>query len=112
MYEQYDLWSVPAVQKAQCAYCHSSRERVETLNPFGKALNELWKGEARENPGEALYLVLKAKRDADGDGYADALEVVAGTLPGDKSIKPTATEAQLEAKLKQRGGVDSFKPKP
>jgi mono/diheme cytochrome c family protein len=112
MYEQYDLWSVAAVQKAQCAYCHSSRERVETLNPFGKALNDLWKGEARGNPAQALYLVLKANSDADEDGYADALEVIAGTLPGDKSVKPTATKAQLEANLKQRGGVDSFKPKP
>jgi mono/diheme cytochrome c family protein len=112
MYEQYDLWSVSSVQKAQCAYCHTSRERVETLNPFGKALNDFWKGEARGNPAQALYLVLKVNRDADADGYDDVLEVIAGTLPGDKSVKPTASKTQLEMRLKERGGVDSFKPKP
>ena len=68
-------------------------------------------GEAKRNISDALYLVLKANKDSDADGYSDTLEIVANTLPGDKASKPTKTVKVLEAELKALGGVDKFKAK-
>lgn len=42
---------------------------------------------------------------------ADALEVIAETMPGDEKSEPTPTVAALEEELKKLGGVDAFKSK-
>ncbi len=111
MFEQFDLWQVRDVQRAQCAYCHTSREVVQTLNPFGKNVQRAFQSETKQNFGQALYLALKPSLDSDKDGYFDTLEVIAGTFPGDAKSKPKQTKLVLEAQLKKRGGLESFKPK-
>jgi hypothetical protein len=111
MYEQFDLWQARDVQKAQCAYCHTSQEVVQTLNPFGRAVQREFKGEAKQNFGEALYFAVKSNTDSDEDSFSDALEIIAGSFPGDAKSKPKQTKTALEAQLKKRGGLESFKPK-
>jgi hypothetical protein len=94
-----------------CTYCHVSATGGANWNNFGKSLDALYDGDAKRDISQALYLIVKANKDSDGDTYPDALEVVAKTNPGDAASKPTKTVAVLEAELKKLGGVDAFKPK-
>jgi hypothetical protein len=91
-----------------CTYCHTSPTGGSNWNKFGLTLRTEYDA-AKRDIGVALYEVLKANKDSDGDGYSDVLEVVAKTLPGDANSKPTKTVAALEAELKALGGVDHFK---
>lgn len=90
-----------------CTYCHVNANGGAPWNPFGDAVRGNFKG----NIGDALYETLKAMKDADGDGYADVLEVFAGSLPGDANSKPLVTPDALMANLTKAGGVDMYKPK-
>jgi hypothetical protein len=94
-----------------CTYCHTSPSGGGSWNKFGQAMRDLYFGDAKRNVGNMLYLTLKANKDSDGDKYTDVLEIVAKTLPGDASSKPSKTVAALEAELKALGGVDAFKAK-
>jgi hypothetical protein len=99
------------IDSITCQYCHTNPGGGGSWNKWGTAVREQLKGDAKGNITDALYLALKADQDSDGDGYADALEVVAKTMPGDEKSKPTATVAALEEELKKMGGVDAFKTK-
>lgn len=99
-----------ASQRAGCQYCHVNAGGGAPWNAYGNALRATLNGDAKGNVGDALYLVLKADKDADEDGFSDALEVVAKTLPGNANSKPTQTKAALEAELEKLGGVDHYKP--
>ena len=57
-----------------------------------------------------LLEVLSANQDADGDGYNDALEVFAGTLPGSKDSAPLVKVNALQLAFDKSGGVAQFKP--
>ncbi len=109
---QFKLISADGKGEIGCIYCHASPTGGRGWNKFGQELSGFYFGDAKRNIGDALYLTLKADKDADGDKYPDVLEVVAKTLPGDATSKPTKTVAVLEAELKALGGVDAFKPKP
>jgi hypothetical protein len=86
----------------RCHTCHIVPEGVTeaTLadsgaehNAFGKRLSEL--GEkliGNRAPELAARLKAVADEDADGDGVANEIELLAGTTPGDASQKPTAEQ--------------------
>jgi hypothetical protein len=95
------------VRTASCQYCHVNANGGAPWNPFGNEVRANFKG----NIGDALYETLKAMKDSDGDGYADVLEVFAGTLPGDANSKPLVTTQFLMQSLEKVGGVDIYKPK-
>ncbi len=109
-FSQYQLEKDAPVTKSGCKFCHSSAFGGESWNKFGTALKTQWEGAANRKIQDALYLVLKENKDSDGDGYSDALEIVAKTLPGDAKSKPSVTVVELETQLKKLGGVDAFKP--
>lgn len=109
--EQLKLKSDRTFNSSGCQYCHQGRFGGAPWNKFGDTVREAFFGDARRDISEALYLVLKAGKDADGDGVKDVLEVVAKTLPGDAKSKPTKPIATLEAELKAMGGVEVFKKK-
>jgi hypothetical protein len=109
-FSQYKLEKDATVSKAGCKFCHTTAFGGEAWNKFGTALKTQWEGSANKKIQDALYLVLKENLDSDGDGYSDALEVVAKTLPGDAKSKPSASVIDLEAQLKKLGGVEVFKP--
>ena len=93
-----------------CQYCHVNAGGGAPWNKFGDAVRANLRGDAKGNIADALYLTLKADKDSDGDGYADALEVFAKTLPGDpKSVPPEAPEA-LKARFEAAGGLGQYKP--
>lgn len=68
-------------KRVMCTYCHVNAGGGDPWNPFGQAVQNA----LTENFPQTLYEVLKAKNDADGDGYFDALEVFAGYLVTRKS---------------------------
>ena len=109
-FSQYQLEKDATVTKAGCKFCHSTAFGGESWNKFGTALKTQWEGAANRKIQDALYLVLKENKDSDGDGYSDALEIVAKTLPGDAKSKPSATVTDLEVQLKKLGGIEAFKP--
>jgi len=90
-----------------CQYCHVSPNGGAPWNAFGNQVRANFRGSI----GEALYQTLKAMKDSDGDGYADVLEVFAGTLPGDANSKLLVTAQFLMQNLEKAGGVDIHKPK-
>jgi hypothetical protein len=110
MFGQYQLEKDATITKSGCKFCHSTAFGGESWNKFGSALKIQWEGAANRKIQDALYLVLKENKDSDGDGYSDALEIVAKTLPGDAKSKPSASVSDLEAQLKKLGGIEAFKP--
>ncbi len=98
-------------QSVGCQYCHAAAFGGGSWNAFGNAVRSAFTGAANRNINQALYLTLKASKDSDGDGYSDALEVYAKTMPGDAKSKPSKTVAALQAAFKKAGGTDQYKPK-
>lgn len=111
MLAQYGLQKDPAALQANCQYCHVNAFGGAPWNRFGDALRATFTGAAARRIDQALYLVLRANEDSDGDGFEDVLEVVARTLPGDARSKPKLTRAALQARLKGLGGFARFKPR-
>lgn len=107
---QYKLEKDPVIKKAGCQFCHSTAFGGRSWNKFGDSIRTQFDGAANRKIQDALYLVLKENQDSDSDGYSDALEVVAKTLPGDAKSKPSARIGDLEEQLKKLGGIDAFKP--
>jgi hypothetical protein len=97
-----------------CTYCHVNSTGAAPWNPFGLALRDTFR---RESPAlgsdqrirEALYKVLLRKADSDGDGYLDAWEVYAGTLPGNAQSTPKVDAEELEKRFTDAGGFAQFK---
>ncbi len=105
LFSQFKLSSDATAKSAGCQYCHTQAFGGGSWNAFGTAMKTQFKGDAKA----ALYKVLSANKDSDGDGYSDVLEVVAKTLPGDAKSKPTKPQTALQASLKKMGGLAAFK---
>ena len=104
------LWQYSAKVMA-CTFCHVNAKGGAPWNAFGQALQKGFQTDPKAKFGEVLHRVLAANGDADGDGYPDALEVFARTLPGDASSKPGKPLAELEAEFAAAGGVNQYAPK-
>jgi hypothetical protein len=92
-----------------CNYCHISRYGGNKWNAFGNAIQVEYFDKAKGDVSLAIYQTIKARKDADKDGFVDILEIVAKTSPGDKNSRPGKTVAVLEADLKRLGGIDAFR---
>jgi hypothetical protein len=97
-----------------CTYCHINSTGAAPWNPFGLNLRETFRRESTSLPSDqriknALYKVLVKKLDSDSDGYPDALEVYAGTLPGNSLSSPTRDVDELEKAFTDSGGYAQFK---
>jgi hypothetical protein len=93
-------------KRVTCQYCHVNAGGGAPWNAFGQELKTLNKG----NIAKALYDVLEDDTDADKDGYKDALEVFAGTLPGDKNSLPLVNVQTLETNFESAGGLELYQP--
>ncbi len=98
-----------------CTYCHINSTGASPWNPFGKNLRDTFREDTNRTASadarikDALFKVLLKKLDSDGDGYTDALEVYAGTLPGNKLNTPTRKVEDLEGAFVASGGYAQFK---
>ena len=107
-YDQDDpLWQYSGKVMA-CTFCHVNKAGGAPWNPFGQALQRGFQADPKARFGDVLYSVLAANGDADGDGYPDAIEVFAHTLPGDASSKPDKPLAELESEFEAAGGVGQY----
>lgn len=107
------LWELDRRVMA-CTYCHVRETGGAPWNPFGQALQAQFVKDTRagrtQKFPQVLHDLLKAGQDADGDGYADALEVFARTLPGDPKSKPEQSVADLQAAFEKAGGAAQYAP--
>jgi hypothetical protein len=92
--------------RISCAYCHMSPGGGDDRNLFGQRVQ----GNLTGDIGKALFDTLSEKKDSDGDGYLDMLEVFAGTLPGNKDSAPLVVATALSAAFEKAGGLDQYKP--
>lgn len=108
-----DLWQYDRRVMA-CTYCHVRDQGGAPWNTFGMALKAQFVKDAasgRKNLfPQVLYDLLKSGQDSDGDGYPDALEVFAHTLPGDPVSKPNKSLAAVQREFDAAGGVARYAP--
>src|SRR5262249_10335416 len=95
-----DLLELPTASKLNdCRVCHlplkkGADENDRSHNAFGKRLKAV-RAELRKanKPDDVVSRILAiADEDADGDGVANLLELLAGTFPGEADSKPSAAE--------------------
>ena len=111
IYRQLKLEDRPgtALEKSSCQLCHTNARGGAPWNPFGLAIGKF---RAKRLPiDQAVFEALKLEADVDQDGFTDALEVFAGTMPGDANSKPTETLEVLKSKFETAGGVTLYSPK-
>ena len=104
------LWQYSGKVMA-CTFCHVNARGGAPWNSFGQALQKGFQMNPKARFGDVLYGVLAANGDADGDGYPDAIEVFAHSLPGDASSRPDKPLAELETEFAAAGGVGQYTPK-
>ncbi len=98
-----------------CTYCHVNNTGAAPWNPFGLQVRDTFRKDTslddstEDRLKEALYKILIKKLDSDGDKYIDALEVYAGTLPGNKNSTPKRDLEDLEDAFTKSGGFAQFK---
>lgn len=91
-----------------CTFCHVKDAGGAPWNAFGENLRQTLRENPSKSMADALYLVLAKDLDSDDDGYGDALEVYAHTLPGDPSSKPTQKLEDLQAEFVKSGGLEQY----
>jgi hypothetical protein len=109
----FDAYRLAAAQqfhlepkRVTCQFCHVNPDGGDPWNTFGQLVQAKLTG----NINVALFEALNANRDSDGDGYRDALEVFAGTLPGNKDSAPLVRLEVLSAAFEKAGGVNQYRP--
>ena len=109
-YDKLDpLWQYSG-KVMSCTFCHVNKSGGAPWNVFGQALKAGFAANPRSNFGTVLYTVLQANGDSDGDGYPDATEVYANTLPGDPQSHPDKPLAELEQQFTAAGGTAMYAP--
>lgn len=97
-----------ALEKSSCQLCHLNARGGAPWNPFGLAIGKF---RAKRLPiDQAVFEALKLEVDVDKDGFSDALEVFAGTMPGDANSKPSETLEVLKTKFDAAGGLTQYAP--
>ncbi|WP_425145997.1 thrombospondin type 3 repeat-containing protein [Deinococcus sp.] len=110
-YDKLDpLWQYSG-KVMSCTFCHVNRQGGAPWNAFGQALQHGFQANPNDNFSQVLYGVLAANGDSDGDGYPDAIEVFARTLPGDPDSHPSVPLAELERQFQAAGGLAQYVPK-
>jgi hypothetical protein len=109
---------VDGTRAVGCIYCHVNSTGNTPFNSFGGNLREVFRQKSKPTDTseikmksfkEALFEVLSKRLDSDGDGYFDALEVYANTLPGNRVSVPTRDADDLEKAFVASGGFAQFR---
>ncbi|GGJ88545.1 hypothetical protein [Deinococcus aquiradiocola] len=109
-YDKLDpLWQYSG-KVMSCTFCHVGKGGGAPWNPFGQALQKGFASNPRANFSQVLSAVLQANGDADGDGYPDAVEIFARTLPGDPASHPDRPLAEVQAEYDAAGGAAQYAP--
>ena len=110
-YDKLDpLWQYSG-KVMSCTFCHVNKQGGAPWNPFGEALRRGFQAAPTSDFSQVLYTVLAAGGDSDGDGYPDAVEVFAHTLPGDAASHPSVPLAELQVPFEAAGGAAQYAAK-
>jgi hypothetical protein len=110
-YDKLDpLWQYSG-KVMSCTFCHVGKQGGAPWNVFGQALQKGFQADPKSNFAQVLFTVLSANGDSDGDGYPDATEVFAHTLPGDPASHPDRPLAELQQEFDAAGGAAMYAPK-
>jgi hypothetical protein len=93
--------------RVTCQYCHVNEAGGSPWNSFG----QLVQNKLTDNIQAALFAALQANKDSDSDGYADVLEVFAGSLPGDQNSAPLTRVEALKTNFEKAGGFELYRPR-
>jgi len=94
-----------------CVACHTRPQGGQGWNPFGESLRAGFREQPKAKFGDVLYTVLEQQADADADGYSDALEFYARTLPGAPESRPLKAVRELQDEFEKAGGMNQYQPK-
>lgn len=83
----YNFKAGGVVETKSCSLCHAGATNRTSLNLYGKDVQAALKSAVDKKVTPALIHRLDDK-DSDGDGWSNAAEFSADTLPGDSSSKP------------------------
>ncbi|GGK31629.1 hypothetical protein GCM10008955_26820 [Deinococcus malanensis] len=107
------LWDLDR-RVVPCTYCHIRVTGGAPWNPFGEAIRAAFRADAQAGKHSKfpviLHGLLASEGDADKDGYSDALEVYARTLPGDDTSYPRTAEKEVRAAYENAGGAQQYLP--
>ncbi|WP_052016721.1 hypothetical protein [Deinococcus sp. RL] len=98
------LWQLSG-KVMPCVTCHTQPQGGEGWNAFGQSLQAEFRAQPTASFRTVLRSVLAREADADADGYPDALELFARTLPGDPTSKPAKSLGDLRAEFERAGGL-------
>nr|WP_246363475.1 hypothetical protein [Deinococcus budaensis] len=104
------LWQLSG-KVMPCVTCHTRPQGGQGWNAFGERLRAGFREQPTAKFGAVLFAVLEEGADADGDGFPDALEFYARTLPGDPKSRPAQALALLQAEFGKAGGLNQYRPK-
>lgn len=104
------LWQLSG-RVMPCVTCHTRPQGGQGWNAFGESLRAGFRERPTAKFGAVLYAVLEKEADADGDGFPDALEFHARTLPGDPNSRPSRPLRDLQAEFGEAGGLNLYRPR-
>lgn len=104
------LWQLSG-KVMPCVACHTQPQGGKGWNAFGQSLQAGFRAQPQASFRTVLRSVLAREADADADGYPDALEFFARTLPGDPNSKPTKPLRDLRAEFEKAGGLPDDRTK-
>lgn len=87
-----------ALVTATCSACHLG-DKVR-LNSYGKDLQKVMVATGNQKPGNAILIKVE-KLDSDKDGVKNIVELKAGSLPGDRHVKPAKRKPVMRMPMKQ-----------
>jgi FlaG/FlaF family flagellin (archaellin) len=84
----YTISSTSTLGKAQCAVCHPSKTKTDTLNPYGKDIQAVMQAQKTKVLTKDILQRFQ-NLDSDKDGFTNITEIKADTLPGDPRSHPS-----------------------
>ena len=103
----YEFKSKGKLDSAGCNLCHSGVPNGKNLNLYGKDVKPLIETVTGGKLTSAALHTLDSK-DSDGDGFSNADEFKADTLPGDAASKPPGLPPSKTTHLASAGNEGSF----
>lgn len=104
------LWQLSG-QVMPCVTCHIRPQGGSGWNAFGESLRAGFREQPTATFGAVLFRMLEKETDADGDGFPDALELYARTLPGDPDSRPQKPLTALQTDFEKAGGLSQYRPR-
>lgn len=102
----YPMKKGGAIDAKRCALCHVDPAGGGPLNPYGKDIKSFLKTAGNKLTPELLHSL--DSQDSDGDGFTNAAEFLADTLPGDATSHPAGKPTGAIKQVASEGEISPF----